>query len=112
VAAVKDTPETWYKEMNDTYLKRRDLFLEALKGQDVLIPYVPHGAFYLWCRVKDGVDVTKLSEDLANAGIGNAPGDCFGETKSSLQSIRFAFSCSTEMIQEGVIPLKKFLANY
>jgi len=87
-------------------------FLEALKGQDVLIPYVPHGAFYLWCRVKDGVDVAKLSEDLANAGIGNAPGDCFGDTKSSLQSIRFAFSCGTEMIKEGVIPLKKFLANY
>ncbi len=109
VAAVKDTPQAWYAEMNAEYLKRRDLFLEALKGQDVLIPYVPHGAFYLWCRVKEGVDVTKLSEELANAGIGNAPGDCFGESKSSLQSIRFAFSCSTEMIKEGVLPLKKFL---
>ena len=109
VAAVKDSPDSWYTEMNNEYLKRRNLFLEALKDQNVLTPYVPHAAFYLWCRVKDGIDVGELSEALANAGLGNAPGDCFGDSHSSRQSIRFAFSCSTEMIKEGAGPLKEFL---
>ncbi|MBC7540483.1 MAG: pyridoxal phosphate-dependent aminotransferase [Bacteriovorax sp.] len=105
-------PDSWYTEMNKEYLKRRNLFLEALSGQDILIPYIPHGAFYLWCRVKDGIDVAALSEAMAQAGIGNAPGDCFGECASTVQSIRFAFSCSTEMILEGTEPLRKFLSNY
>jgi aspartate aminotransferase len=105
-------PESWYTEMNKEYLKRRNLFLEALAGQDILIPYIPHGAFYLWCKVKDGIDVAKLSEDMAQAGIGNAPGDCFGECPTTIQSLRFAFSCSTEMILEGTAPLREFLKNY
>lgn len=110
--AVKETPLEWYAEMNAVYLKRRDLFLESLKGQDILIPYIPKAAFYLWCRVKDGIDVEKLSEDLAAVGLGNAPGSCFGDTKSSLQSIRLAFSCDTQMIIEGSLELNKFLKNY
>lgn len=105
-------PESWYVEMNKEYRKRRDLFLEALAGQDILIPYIPHGAFYLWCRVKDGIDVPALSEAMAQAGLGNAPGDCFGESPSTVQSLRLAFSCSSEMIQEGTEPLRTFLKNY
>jgi aspartate aminotransferase len=105
-------PDSWYAEMNKEYLKRRDLFIEALSGQDILTPYIPHGAFYLWCRVKDGIDVAALSEAMAQAGIGNAPGDCFGESPTTIQSLRLAFSCSTEMILEGTEPLRAFLRNY
>lgn len=112
IHAVKDTPQNWMDEMNAEYLKRRNLFLDSLKGQDILTPYVPKAAFYLWCRVKEGLDVEKLSEDLAQKGIGNAPGSCFGETKSSLQSIRLAFSCETQMIVEGARELNIFLKNY
>lgn len=110
--AALSTPDDWYKEMNIEYLKRRNLFLEALAGQDILIPYIPHGAFYLWCKVKDGIDVAALSEAMAQAGIGNAPGDCFGEAPSTIQSLRLAFSCSSEMIIEGTAPLREFLKNY
>ena len=105
-------PESWYLEMNKEYLKRRNLFIEALSGQDILIPYIPQGAFYLWCRVKNGINVAALSEAMAQAGIGNAPGDCFGESPETAQSIRFAFSCATEMILEGTAPLRAFLATY
>ncbi|MBP9682042.1 MAG: pyridoxal phosphate-dependent aminotransferase [Bacteriovorax sp.] len=106
------TPVSWYEEMNNEYLKRRDLFLEALKDNHILTPYIPHGAFYLWCRVKEGIDVAKLSEAMAQAGIGNAPGDCFGEAQSTIQSLRLAFSCSTEMILEGSGPIREFFKNY
>lgn len=110
--AALSTPDEWYQTMNKEYLKRRDLFLEALAGNEILTPYIPHGAFYLWCKVKDGIDVGRLSEAMAQAGIGNAPGDCFGETPSTVQSLRLAFSCSTEMILEGAGPLREFLKNY
>lgn len=112
VAAVKSTPDSWYEEMNNEYLHRRNLFLEALHGQDILTPYSPKAAFYLWCRVKDGIDVERLSEDMAKNGLGNAPGSCFGDTPSSLQSLRLAFSCDTKMIIEGATVLNTFLKNY
>lgn len=112
IHAVQDTPEEWYAEMNAEYLKRRDLFLEALQGQDVLKPYVPKAAFYLWCSVKDGIDVEKLSEELAARGLGNAPGSCFGDSQTSKQSIRLAFSCDTKMIVEGAAELTNFLKDY
>lgn len=110
--AALSTPEDWYSEMNKEYCKRRDLFLEALSGQDILTPYIPHGAFYLWCRVKDGIDVSTLSEAMAQVGLGNAPGDCFGDAPTTRQSLRLAFSCSTEMINDGTLPLRNFLKNY
>lgn len=110
--AALSTPADWYLEMNNEYKKRRDLFIEALSGQDILTPYIPHGAFYLWCRVKDGIDVAKLSEAMAQVGLGNAPGDCFGDSPTTTQSLRLAFSCSTEMINEGTLPLRDFLKNY
>lgn len=110
--AITKTPESWYESMNDEYLKRRNCLLEALMGQDILTPYKPKAAFYLWCRVKDGIDVERLSEDLALAGLGNAPGSCFGETPSSKQSIRIAFSCETQMVIEGSKALNEFLRNY
>ena len=111
IAALK-TPLSWRQEMNAEYLKRRDLFLEALAGQDILSPYVPHGAFYLWCKVKSGINVSELSEAMAQAGLGNAPGDCFGEAASTHQSLRLAFSCSSDMILEGSGPLNQFLQRY
>lgn len=112
ISAVSSTPQSWYDEMNSEYLKRRNLFLESLQGQNVLTPYVPKGAFYLWCQVKKGIDVEKLSEDMAQAGLGNAPGSCFGDTPSSHQSLRLAFSCNTKMIIEGAKVLNEFLKNY
>lgn len=110
--AVTQTPESWYKEMNNEYLKRRNFFLEALIGQDILVPYKPKAAFYLWCKVKEGIDVEKLSEDMAQKGLGNAPGSCFGDSPSSLQSLRLAFSCDTQMVIEGSKALNEFLKTY
>lgn len=112
IAAVNETPSSWPIEMNAEYLKRRNLFLESLIGQDILTPYIPKAAFYLWCRVKEGIDADILSEDMAKNGLGNAPGSCFGETASCKQSLRLAFSCDTQMILEGASVLNKYLRHY
>ncbi len=110
--AALTTPPEWILEMNNQYRLRRDLLLEALAGQDILVPFIPKAAFYLWCKVKEGIDPNHLSEEMAKIGLGNAPGDCFGESASTLQAIRIAFSCSTQMIEQGVGPLQEFLKNF
>lgn len=110
LAAIKEVKEEWFTEMNKEYLKRRDLFLAILREQKQLTPFSPKGAFYLWCRHNTETNATELSEKLANLGIGNAPGDCFGIGPESLRSIRFAFSCSTKMIEEGSEALIKALS--
>ncbi len=110
LAAIKEVKEEWFIEMNKEYLKRRDLFLSILKEQKVLTPYIPKGAFYLWCRHNTESNASDLSEKLANLGIGNAPGDCFGQGAESMRSIRFAFSCSAKMIEEGSEALIKALS--
>lgn len=111
LAAIKEVNDDWFIEMNKEYLKRRDLFLSILKEQKQLTPFSPKGAFYLWCRHNTENNATGLSEKLANLGIGNAPGDCFGSSPESLRSIRFAFSCSTKMIEEGSAALIKALTE-
>ncbi len=109
LAAIKEVDRSWFHNMNAEYLKRRNLFLEILKDQKVLTPFSPKGAFYLWCRLREGTDATPLSEKLAGLGIGNAPGDCFGSGAETVRSIRFAFSCETKMIEEGASALVKAL---
>jgi aspartate aminotransferase len=49
----------------------------------------------------------ELSSKLASMGIGSAPGDAFGTTYHD--AIRFAFSCSTEMIRERAPVLREAL---
>jgi aspartate aminotransferase len=52
-------------------------------------------------------DADDLSAKLAEAGLGSAPGDAFGE--SCHDAIRFAFSCDTTMVREGAPVLRRFL---
>ena len=88
------------------YRIRRQLMLEALSGIPGLDPFLPEGAFYVWCRIDPvlyqrlGVkDADDLSSRLAAEGIGSAPGDSFG--LHCEDAIRFAYSCGTAMVREG-----------
>ncbi len=100
--------------MRDEYLKRRDLLMAALDGIPGLKPFRAQGTFFLWAEVDPSMlarlgvkSVDELSNRLAEAGLGSSPGDAFGE--SCENAIRFAFSCSTKMIQEGAPKLRAFL---
>lgn len=100
--------------MRAEYLRRRDLMLEALSGIDGVRPFVPPGAFYLWVELDASVyarlgvrDADELSELLAARGLGSAPGSAFG--RHGADALRFAFSCSTEMVREGSALLRETL---
>lgn len=100
--------------MNDEYLKRRDILLGALEGIEGLRPFCGRGSFFVWAELEESLyrrlgvkDADALSSWLAEKGVGSAPGDAFGE--SCANAIRFAFSCSTEMVKEGAPYLRELL---
>lgn len=108
--------QSYLEHMRQEYRVRRDIMVEALSGIDGLRPFVPRGAFYLWVELEPSVyerlgvaDADELSASLAARGIGSAPGDAFGETCGD--AIRFAFSCSTEMVREGSVVLREVLSG-
>ena len=107
-------PRDHLREMQAEYLVRRDLMLGALRDIPGLRPFTPKGAFYAWVELDRSLyarlgvaDADDLSMRLANQGIGSAPGDAFGH--ASVDAIRFAYSCSTEMVREGSGPLRAAL---
>ncbi|MBK8725929.1 MAG: aminotransferase class I/II-fold pyridoxal phosphate-dependent enzyme [Holophagaceae bacterium] len=112
--AALEGPQDQLQAMQREYLLRRDLMLDALAGIDGLRAFTPKGGFCLWAQLDPklyarlGVaDADELSEKLAEAGLGSAPGDAFGETCHD--AIRFAFSCDTQMVREGAPKLRAFL---
>ena len=101
--------------MRAEYAVRCEILVDALKEIPGVRPFSPHGAFFVWAELdpklyaRVGVkNADELSSLLAEKGIGSAPGEAFGE--SCHNAIRFAFSCSTEMVREGAAALKKALA--
>lgn len=96
------------------YKKRRDIFCNTLAGINGLTIFKPQGAFYLWCNVEDSLlenlklkSMEEFSNYLIEKGIGNAPGDSFGTNCEN--SIRFAFSGGTKMVEDGSLLLKQLL---
>jgi aspartate aminotransferase len=99
--------------MNSQYEKRRDKLFAALDGIPGLKPFKAQGTFFLWCEVEDSLlqklgckNVDEISTRLAEQGLGSSPGDAFGD--SCDKAIRFAFSCSDKMIEEGAPLLRRF----
>lgn len=98
------------------YQKRRDALWSSLQGVEVLHPFKPQGAFYLWARiddrwegvhgVRDGWAMTRYL--IEHSGIGSAPGEVFGP--SGAGHIRFAFSCSTDQVVQAAGLLREQLS--
>ena len=115
LAAVNGSTEH-LREMRAEYATRRQIMLDALGGIPGIRAFSPHGAFYVWAEIEPSAyvrlgvpDAAALSEQLADAGIGSAPGDAFGETCAN--AIRFAYSCDTTMVTEGSVLLRAALSR-
>lgn len=104
------------RAMREEYAIRRDIMLGALSGIPGVRAFAARGAFYAWVELDESAyerlgvpDAAALSDRLASAGIGSAPGDAFGETCTG--AIRFAFSCDTAMVREGSVLLRAALSE-
>jgi aspartate aminotransferase len=106
-AAGLNAPQDATRAMATEYQKRRDILFPALEDAPYLKAFKPSGAFYLWTRIQPdwlGYDGKRDDWSMTNylidkAGIGSAPGSAFGAAGEGY--IRFAFSCSTEQVQEA-----------
>jgi aspartate aminotransferase len=107
--------DQYFAEVTAEYAKRRQIMYDAItsnaKASAVLKPVMPKGGFFLWCKVDRKYDATALSEKLAQKGLGNAPGECFGDSATTIQSLRFSFSVDTQQVIEGSKYLVELLSD-
>ncbi len=115
VAAVNG-PQDATRAMAREYQYRRDVLYAALEKAPYLKPFKPSGAFYLWAQITEdwpGYQGTRDDWSMTNylidqAGIGSSPGSAFG--KAGEGHIRFAFSCSTDQVEEAARLLPQVLS--
>jgi len=84
--------------------KRRDIALELMKKIPGFEPFIPHGAFYIFCDVRDAIeDRFKSSVELAEyllekALVAIIPGEAFGAPGF----VRISIAASEEAITEAL----------
>ncbi|HLA08156.1 MAG TPA: aminotransferase class I/II-fold pyridoxal phosphate-dependent enzyme [Anaerolineales bacterium] len=116
-AAALAGPQDATRSMAREYQSRRDILYSALEETPYLKAFKPGGAFYLWARIQPewpGYDGKQDDWSLTNylidsAGIGSSPGSAFGAAGAGY--IRFAFSCSTNQVEEAAKLLPEVLSR-
>lgn len=78
IAALRDTPAGFLRDMNQMYTRRRNVMCDGL-NRIGLSCRSPKGTFYLWPRVPAGWGSSRFTEHvLAEAGVVVTPGSAFG----------------------------------
>ena len=101
-------------EMNEIFIRRRDLVLQGLSEIQGLKYNIPQGAFYVFPDVSiyygktDGETIINNCTDvslylLAKAYVATVPGDAFGEPKC----IRLSYATSDEKLKKGMLQMKE-----
>lgn len=114
-AAALNGPQEATRAMALEYQKRRDVLFAALEESPYVEAFKPSGAFYLWARIQpDWPGYQGKTDDwsmtnylIDTAGIGSSPGSAFGAAGAG--HIRFAFSCSTNQVEEAAALLPQTL---
>lgn len=93
-------PKTYRAEIRDIFEKRSCLMVDLLKKAKGFNPFVPQGAFYVFCDIsKTSMSSEKLCERLLEeANVAVIPGKSFGSDVHA----RFSFACSEKDIAEGL----------
>lgn len=115
--AALTSDNTYTKEMNVAYKRRRDLVLRLMKDIPGLKCNVPEGAFYVFPDVSyyfgktDGKVTIKTDMDfslylLDKANAATVPGEGFGEPNC----IRISYANSDEKLEKAMIKIKEALA--
>jgi aspartate aminotransferase len=116
--AALDTPESYFKEVSEEYVKRRDIMVEGLNKIEGVICPKPKGAFY--CVAKFPVDDTEkfcqwLLEDFDYNGdtVMMAPLSGFYATPGlGAKEARIAYVLEQDQLQKALVCLEKALEVY
>jgi len=107
-AAALEGPRGPLVRMNDTYARRRDLVVSALReiGVDV---EAPRGTIYIWAPVPDGHTSTSFAElVLEEAAVVISPGSMYGPSGEGF--FRISLTAPDERISEAVERMREHLA--
>jgi aminotransferase len=109
--AALDGDQSVIETMRLSYLRRRDLMVEAVNGIDGVSCNTPDGAFYVFMNIEE----TGLSsEDFAlrlldEQRVAVAPGISFGSLGESY--VRLSYATSDAQIHEGMERIGAFVAS-
>lgn len=99
------------ERMRVEYEKRRDICVTALTGAGFSVPE-PKGAFYVFAKIPAafGTDDLAFCRELAKEGkVGMIPGRFFGAGGEG--HVRMSFALSTELVQEAMNRVGKYVAS-
>jgi|SRR5579872_1400906 len=101
-------PQEPVAEMVSAYRRRRDLVVEILRAQGLLVA-VPTGAFYIMADVSSsGMESREFALALLRErGVSVAPGSAFGDVASG--AVRISLASSDDDLREGVARLCDFV---
>lgn len=95
------------------FQRRRDRLLPALRDLGFGIPVQPSGAFYLYARFPDSLEIDSMNftgRMLEEAGVALTPGHDFGRHAAG-RHVRFAYTREIEDLDEGVRRIGDWLAR-
>jgi aspartate/methionine/tyrosine aminotransferase len=94
------------------FRERRDRLLPALRELGFGIPVEPTGAFYLYARLPEQLEIDSMSfatRMLEEAGVALTPGHDFGRHRPE-RHVRFAYTREIGQLDEGVRRIRDWLA--
>ncbi|CRI62913.1 putative Aspartate aminotransferase [Thiocapsa sp. KS1] len=95
------------------FQRRRDRLLPALRDLGFGIPVQPSGAFYLYARLPDNLEIDSMTfttRMLEEAGVALTPGHDFGRHDAG-RHVRFAYTREIEDLDDGVRRIGDWLAR-
>jgi aminotransferase len=109
-AAALMTPGNYYRELADSYRRRRDRLLSILT--DAGLPsFTPRGAYYIMTSIDDmgfADDVEFVRYLVTEIGVAAVPGSSFfRDTAAGRQLVRFCFCKREETFAEAETRLKR-----
>src|SRR6476469_2050430 len=107
VAALRG-PSGPLQRMNETYTRRRDLVVGALREIGVEVS-APKGTIYVWAPVPEGHTSTSFAElVLEEAAVVVSPGSMYGPSGEGF--FRISLTAPDDRIEEAVERMRKHLA--
>jgi 2-aminoadipate transaminase len=109
---LKDHLDERMETLLDVYRAKRDAMLETMKEHlaGVATWSHPKGGLFVWVRLPEGFDTTKLLEAAHAAGVTYLPGANFSSEGKGSNYLRLSFAyLSPEKIREGIEVLASVL---
>jgi LL-diaminopimelate aminotransferase len=106
-AAALQGPSGPLERMNETYTRRRDLVVAALRDMGVEVS-APKGTIYVWAPVPEGYSSTSFCEKvLEEAAVVISPGSMYGPSGEGF--FRISLAAPDDRIEEAVERMREHL---